>query len=323
MKQPSFSVVTCRINRSNIKWASLNFNNTSNSFWKGLNYCGWKCFINSTYQSAVLTIMHLVAVLQVIGCLWGDLLVLLSCLFTILTGLSPSPPPGGALTYAPLYPPLHPSTQELVALGLSNVAGGLFQCFSVTSSMSRSLIQESTGGRTQVRHILTISVLPWAWFWSLVMCMPTASQAINWFSNHLYMFHRHVCCLMCTFESVGGCCQVAGAISALVVLIAVLKLGPLFEKLPKVSLSSLPIMHLIWTIAVANAFFSSIYLPQAVLSTVVFVNLKGMFKQCQDIPMLWRSSKPDLVWGKYAYQPPLIGQKHIWELQFVLICIRL
>uniref|UniRef100_A0A3B3QLM7 Solute carrier family 26 member 6 n=1 Tax=Paramormyrops kingsleyae TaxID=1676925 RepID=A0A3B3QLM7_9TELE len=102
------------------------------------------------------------------------------------------------------------SNQELVALGLSNVAGGLFQCFSVTSSMSRSLIQESTGGRTQV----------------------------------------------------------AGAISALVVLIAVLKLGPLFEKLPK-----------------------------AVLSTVVFVNLKGMFKQCQDIPMLWRSSKPDmLVW---------------------------
>ncbi|CAB1336053.1 unnamed protein product, partial [Coregonus sp. 'balchen'] len=38
---------------------------------------------------------------------------------------------------------------ELVALGLSNTVGGFFQCYSVTSSMSRSLIQESTGGKTQ------------------------------------------------------------------------------------------------------------------------------------------------------------------------------
>uniref|UniRef100_A0A8C8HDG0 SLC26A/SulP transporter domain-containing protein n=1 Tax=Oncorhynchus tshawytscha TaxID=74940 RepID=A0A8C8HDG0_ONCTS len=45
------------------------------------------------------------------------------------------------------------SNQELVALGLSNTVGGFFQCYSVTSSMSRSLIQESTGGRTQVTCI--------------------------------------------------------------------------------------------------------------------------------------------------------------------------
>lgn len=43
--------------------------------------------------------------------------------------------------------------QELVALGLSNSAGGFFQCFSVCASMSRSLIQETTGGKTQVREI--------------------------------------------------------------------------------------------------------------------------------------------------------------------------
>ncbi|XP_016120705.1 solute carrier family 26 member 6-like, partial [Sinocyclocheilus grahami] len=76
------------------------------------------------------------------------------------------------------------SNQELVALGLSNTIGGFFQCYSVTSSMSRSLVQESTGGKTQ-----------------------------------------------------------------------------------------------------------------AVLSSIVFVNLKGMFMQCQDIPALWRSSRVDLlVW---------------------------
>uniref|UniRef100_A0A674DKF5 Solute carrier family 26 member 6, like 2 n=1 Tax=Salmo trutta TaxID=8032 RepID=A0A674DKF5_SALTR len=102
------------------------------------------------------------------------------------------------------------SNQELVALGLSNTVGGFFQCYSVTSSMSRSLIQESTGGRTQV----------------------------------------------------------AGVVSSVIVLITVLQLGTLFEELPK-----------------------------AVLSCIVFVNLKGMFKQYLDIPALWKSNPVDLlVW---------------------------
>ncbi|XP_077464481.1 solute carrier family 26 member 6 [Stigmatopora argus] len=102
------------------------------------------------------------------------------------------------------------SNQELVALGLSNTIGSCFQCYTVTCSMSRSLVQESTGGKTQV----------------------------------------------------------AGLISSVVVLITVLKIGSLFEDLPK-----------------------------AVLSTIVFVNLKGMFKQFMDVPMLWKTDKVDLlVW---------------------------
>uniref|UniRef100_A0AAQ6I880 STAS domain-containing protein n=1 Tax=Anabas testudineus TaxID=64144 RepID=A0AAQ6I880_ANATE len=98
------------------------------------------------------------------------------------------------------------SNQELVALGLSNAVGGFFQCFSVCSSMSRSLIQETTGAKTQVM------------------------------------------------------------VSSLIVLVTILKLGPLFQELPK-----------------------------AVLGAVVFVNLKGMFKQYSDIVTLWRTSKIDLV----------------------------
>ncbi|XP_030623646.1 solute carrier family 26 member 6 [Chanos chanos] len=102
------------------------------------------------------------------------------------------------------------NNQELIALGLSNTVGGFFRCYSVTSSLSRSLIQESTGGKTQV----------------------------------------------------------AGVISSVIVLITMLKLGSLFEDLPK-----------------------------AVLSTIVFVNLKGMFKQYLDIVVLWKSNKVDLlVW---------------------------
>lgn len=47
-------------------------------------------------------------------------------------------------------PPVFTWLQELVALGLSNTVGGFFQCYSVCPSMSRSLIQETTGGKTQV-----------------------------------------------------------------------------------------------------------------------------------------------------------------------------
>ncbi|XP_054639870.1 solute carrier family 26 member 6-like isoform X2 [Dunckerocampus dactyliophorus] len=100
------------------------------------------------------------------------------------------------------------SNQELVALGLSNTVGGFFQCYAVCASMSRSLIQESTGGKTQM----------------------------------------------------------AGIASAVIVLVTILKLGPLFQELPK-----------------------------AVLASIVFVNLKGMFKQYSDIITLWRSNKTDLV----------------------------
>ncbi|KAJ8265906.1 hypothetical protein COCON_G00150050 [Conger conger] len=42
------------------------------------------------------------------------------------------------------------SNQELVALGLSNSIGGVFQCFAISCSMSRSAVQESTGGKTQI-----------------------------------------------------------------------------------------------------------------------------------------------------------------------------
>ncbi|KAF0034875.1 hypothetical protein F2P81_012633 [Scophthalmus maximus] len=60
--------------------------------------------------------------------------------------------------------------------------------------------------------------------------------------------------------------QMAGVASALIVLVTILKLGPLFQELPK-----------------------------AVLAVIVFVNLKGMFKQYSDIATLWRRSKIDLV----------------------------
>nr|XP_009936969.1 PREDICTED: solute carrier family 26 member 6 [Opisthocomus hoazin] len=102
------------------------------------------------------------------------------------------------------------SNQELIALGFCNFLGGFFQCFAISCSMSRSLVQESTGGNSQV----------------------------------------------------------AGVIASLVILVTILKIGELFRDLPK-----------------------------AILSAIIIINLKGMFKQFNDLCMLWKSNRVDLmVW---------------------------
>ncbi|NWH77979.1 S26A6 protein, partial [Piaya cayana] len=102
------------------------------------------------------------------------------------------------------------SNQELIALGLCNFLGGFFQCFAISCSMSRSLVQESTGGNSQV----------------------------------------------------------AGVIASLVILVTLLKIGELFRDLPK-----------------------------AILSAIIIINLKGMFKQFKDLCTLWKSNRVDLmVW---------------------------
>ncbi|XP_063319701.1 solute carrier family 26 member 6 [Pelmatolapia mariae] len=102
------------------------------------------------------------------------------------------------------------SNQELIALGLSNSIGGIFQCFTVSCSMSRTMVQESAGGKTQV----------------------------------------------------------AGALSAVVILFITLWIGSLFEDLPK-----------------------------SVLAAIIHVNLHSMMKQFLDIPALWKTNRVDmLVW---------------------------
>lgn len=40
--------------------------------------------------------------------------------------------------------------QEFIAFGLSNIFSGAFSCFVATTALSRTAVQESTGGKTQV-----------------------------------------------------------------------------------------------------------------------------------------------------------------------------
>ncbi|XP_049570869.1 pendrin isoform X2 [Orcinus orca] len=110
--------------------------------------------------------------------------------------------------YAIKYDYTIDGNQEFIAFGISNIFSGFFSCFVATTALSRTAVQESTGGKTQV----------------------------------------------------------AGMISAAIVMIAIVALGKLLEPLQK-----------------------------SVLAAVVIANLKGMFMQVCDIPRLWRQNKTDAV----------------------------
>uniref|UniRef100_UPI00398EA666 pendrin-like n=1 Tax=Pristiophorus japonicus TaxID=55135 RepID=UPI00398EA666 len=100
--------------------------------------------------------------------------------------------------------------QEFIALGISNIFCGCFSSFLAGTALSRTAVQESTGGKTQI----------------------------------------------------------AGILSAVIVMIAILIVGQLLQPLQK-----------------------------AVLGAIVIANLKGMFWQTFDVPGLWRQNKVDcLIW---------------------------
>uniref|UniRef100_A0A3B3TK04 Solute carrier family 26 member 3 n=1 Tax=Poecilia latipinna TaxID=48699 RepID=A0A3B3TK04_9TELE len=117
-----------------------------------------------------------------------------------------------AFSVAKVYSIKHDYTidgnQELIAFGVSNIFGASFKAFAASTTLSRSAVQESTGGKTQI----------------------------------------------------------AGLLSAVIVMIVTLAIGYLLEPLPK-----------------------------SVLGAVVIINLKGMLMQFNEIPYLWRRDRPDCV----------------------------
>uniref|UniRef100_A0A8C8K4L5 STAS domain-containing protein n=1 Tax=Oncorhynchus tshawytscha TaxID=74940 RepID=A0A8C8K4L5_ONCTS len=111
--------------------------------------------------------------------------------------------------------------QELIAFGASNIIGAAFKSFAASTALSRSAVQESTGGKTQI----------------------------------------------------------AGLLSALIVMVVTLAIGFLLEPLPK-----------------------------SVLGAVVIVNLKGMLMQIREVPYLWRRDRPDcVVWVVTCLASILLG----------------
>ncbi|XP_067248140.1 solute carrier family 26 member 3 isoform X1 [Chanodichthys erythropterus] len=117
-----------------------------------------------------------------------------------------------AFSVAKVYSVKHDYTidgnQELIAFGVSNIFGASFRSFAASTALSRTAIQESTGGKTQI----------------------------------------------------------AGVLSALMVLIVIVAVGFLLEPLPR-----------------------------SVLGALVIVNLKGMLMQFRELPFLWKNDRSDFV----------------------------
>eukprot|EP00079_Xenopus_tropicalis_P034035 XP_017947806.1 PREDICTED: pendrin-like [Xenopus tropicalis] len=49
--------------------------------------------------------------------------------------------------------------QEFVAFGISNIFSGVFSCFCATTALSRTAIQESTGGKTQIAGLISAATV--------------------------------------------------------------------------------------------------------------------------------------------------------------------
>ncbi|MGH0149431.1 UNVERIFIED_CONTAM: hypothetical protein FKN15_033419 [Acipenser sinensis] len=207
--------------------------------------------------------------------------------------------------------------QELIALGLCNFSGSFFQTFAVTCSMSRSLVQESTGGKTQIAGLLASIVvllvivafgfvfetlpqtvlaaiimvnligmfkqfrdIPLLWRTSRIELELIALGLCN-FSGSFFQTFAVTCSMSRSLvqESTGGKTQIAGLLASIVVLLVIVAFGFVFETL-----------------------------PQTVLAAIIMVNLIGMFKQFRDIPLLWRTSRIELaIWFVAFVASVLLG----------------
>lgn len=91
--------------------------------------------------------------------------------------------------------------QELIAMGATNIIGSFFSCVPTACSLSRSLIQHLTGGKTQltavISSMLILVVLLWVgpYFETLPRCVLAsiifvALKGMLWQVQHIKKFHR-------------------------------------------------------------------------------------------------------------------------------------
>lgn len=71
------------------------------------------------------------------------------------------------------------SNQELLALGMGNVVGSLFGCMPTCASISRSLIQESVGGKTQLSSIFSCGLITFVLLWLAPLFEPLPKACLG------------------------------------------------------------------------------------------------------------------------------------------------
>lgn len=55
--------------------------------------------------------------------------------------------------------------QELLAMGVGNMVGSCFSCMPFAASLSRSAIQEASGGKTQLASLVSCGILTFVLLW--------------------------------------------------------------------------------------------------------------------------------------------------------------
>jgi len=126
--------------------------------------------------------------------------------------------------------------QELYAMGWGNILSSLFSCAPMASAISRNVVQDSAGGKTQVAGLVTAFMMIWV----------------------------------------------------------MLFIGPLFESL-----------------------------PEAVLGSIILVALKGMFMQAGDMVRMWAVSKADAMLWIVTFAAVVLIDVDLGLLVGVLACVAL
>lgn len=89
--------------------------------------------------------------------IWLDIIVITMVSYTITMSM--------ALIFARKLMYEVDSNQELLAMGLSNTMGSFFSCLPVTASLSRSMIQQTVGGKTQLASVVSSAILLTVLLW--------------------------------------------------------------------------------------------------------------------------------------------------------------
>lgn len=95
--------------------------------------------------------------INLIGMVFTDAIAIAVVSFSVIISMG--------LTFAKKHSYEISANQELFAMGISNIFGGCFSCIPLACSLSRSIIQEQTGGITQIASLISslliLTVLLW------------------------------------------------------------------------------------------------------------------------------------------------------------------
>ncbi len=159
--------------------------------------------------------------------------------------------------------------------------GASFRSFAASTALSRTAIQESTGGKTQVKLTLFFELKP------SIDCLENK----EWMVNVCFITFEDS---WSSFSHDGTDCDCSCRISTWAVAqgenfcVFIYIVCQLHEVLSFRAQSRVNLMHFM-------LFF------QSVLGALVIVNLKGMLMQFRELPFLWKNDRTDFVSFGFLY----------------------